>query len=93
MWLVIIGFTFAGLGCANIVPVAFSAAASLPGLGPGTGIAIATMFGYSGMLAGPAVFGFIGEAFGFAIVYLGFGIAMIFVLMLAAILPRGRLRG
>jgi hypothetical protein len=80
---VVAGFLLAGLGCANIVPVAFSAASKVPGIAPGTGIAIATMFGYFGLLCAPALLGSVGEAYGFAPVYLGFSAVMIFVLGLA----------
>jgi MFS family permease len=84
---VIGGFAIAGLGCANIVPVAFSSAAAIQGVRPATGIAIVTMFGYTGMLAGPAGFGAVGEAFGFAPVYIGFAFAMSAAVLLAGILP------
>lgn len=79
----ICGFLLAGLGCANIVPVAFSAAASVPGVSSGTGIAIATMFGYFGLLCAPALLGSVGEAHGFAPVYLSFALVMVLVFFLA----------
>jgi fucose permease len=80
---VVCGFLLAGLGCANIVPVAFSAASRVPGVNPGTGIAIATMFGYFGLLCAPALLGAVGQAYGFAPVYLGFSLVMLAVLLLA----------
>jgi fucose permease len=80
---VVCGFLLAGLGCANIVPVAFSAASRVPGVNPGTGIAIATMFGYFGLLCAPALLGAVGQALGFAPVYLGFSVVMLVVLLLA----------
>ena len=80
---VVAGFLIAGLGCANLVPLAFSAAANAPGVSSGTGIAIATMFGYFGLLCAPALLGFVGERFGFAPVYLGFAVAMLGVVVLA----------
>ena len=81
--LVVLGFLTAGLGCANIVPLAFSAASSTQGVKPGTGITIASLFGYFGLLCAPAPLGIIGEAHGFAIVYLGFALTMVAVLVLA----------
>ena len=42
------GFALAGLGIANMVPIAFSAAGNLPGLAPGIGISIVSFMGYSG---------------------------------------------
>ncbi len=80
---VVAGFLLAGLGCANIVPVAFSAASKVPGVVPGTGIAIATMFGYFGLLCAPALLGTVGQAYGFAPVYLGFSFVMVLVFILA----------
>jgi len=65
------------------VPVAFSAASRVPGVNPGTGIAIATMFGYFGLLCAPALLGAVGQAYGFAPVYLGFSLVMLAVLLLA----------
>jgi predicted MFS family arabinose efflux permease len=88
---IVAGFLLAGLGCANLVPVAFSAAANVPGVSSGTGIAIATMFGYFGLLCAPALLGFVGERHGFAPVYLGFAFAMVGVFALAA-LARSHLR-
>lgn len=84
-WLpvVVAGFLLAGLGCANIVPVAFSAASKVPGVAPGTGIAIATMFGYFGLLCAPALLGYVGEVHGFSPVYLGFSVVMVLVFGLA----------
>ena len=79
------GFLLAGLGCANIVPVVFSAAAKVPGVNPGTGIAIATMFGYFGLLCAPALLGSVGEIWGFSPVYLGFSFVMIVVAIVAGL--------
>ena len=88
--MVVAGFLIAGLGCANIVPIAFSAASNVPGVKPGTGIAIATMFGYFGLLCAPAFLGSIGEAHGFRPVYAGFGIVMMLVFVAATRLRRHR---
>jgi len=89
---VVAGFLVAGMGCANLVPVAFSAAASAPGVSSATGIAIATMFGYFGLLCAPALLGFVGERAGFAPVYLGFALAMALVLV-ASFAAGSRLKG
>ena len=53
----IIGFGCLGLGLANIVPIAFSAAARTPGLGAGSAIAAVATAGYLGSLAGPPLIG------------------------------------
>ena len=63
-WLVAAGFGIVGIGTANLVPVAFSAAARVPGVPPGIGVAAVTTTGYAGFLVFPPVLGFIGEAWG-----------------------------
>jgi len=68
--LAIAGFAIAGLGFANTVPIAFSAAGNLPGLPQGLAISVVTFMGYSGILFAPSVIGFIAEHTGFAAVYL-----------------------
>jgi len=56
-----IGFFISGLGMANVVPILFSAAGRFPGVAPAIGIAVATTFGYAGLLFLPAFVGVIAE--------------------------------
>ena len=58
----IIGFGCVGLGLANIVPIAFSAAARTPGMSAGSAIAAVATAGYLGSLAGPPLIGLAAEA-------------------------------
>ncbi len=60
--LALAGFTLVGFGCANLVPVFFSAAGRQKIMAPGLAIAAITTVGYSGILLGPAVIGFVSEA-------------------------------
>lgn len=55
------GFVLVGVGAANIVPVFFSEAGRLPGIAPTVSIPAITTIGYTGMLAGPALLGFIAQ--------------------------------
>jgi len=55
------GFVLLGLGAANIVPVFFSEAGRLPGVSPTVSLPAITTIGYTGMLAGPALLGFIAQ--------------------------------
>ena len=71
IFIAIAGFAIAGIGLANIVPIAFSAAGNVKGLPDGTGISIATAIGYCGGLMAPSVVGFLAEHVGLATVYLG----------------------
>jgi fucose permease len=58
------GFALVGVGAANLVPVAFSAAARTPGVPPSIGVAAVTSLGYSGFLIFPPVLGFIAHDWG-----------------------------
>ncbi|MGP2494019.1 MFS transporter [Mesorhizobium sp. PUT5] len=68
-WLVIAAFAFAGLGIANMVPIAFSAGGNQPGMAPGTGMSVVTTMGYSGILLAPSAIGFAAEHVGFSPVF------------------------
>jgi MFS family permease len=57
-----LGFAVVGVGAANLVPVAFSAATRVPGVPPGIGVAAVTTTGYGGFLIFPPVLGFVAEA-------------------------------
>ena len=63
VWGGLAGFVLLGLGAANIVPVFFSAAGRLPGIAPTVSIPAITTIGYTGLLAGPALLGFIAYHF------------------------------
>ncbi|HEV7416752.1 MAG TPA: MFS transporter [Tianweitania sediminis] len=83
-WLVIGALAFAGLGLANIIPIAFSAAGNQPGLPPGAGMSVVTTLGYSGILVAPSFIGFIGQNTGFAVIFM-----VLSVLLLAISLAAG----
>jgi fucose permease len=80
----ILGFTIAGLGVANIVPILFSAAGNWPSLPTGIGISTVTMVGYSGILVAPSAIGFVGEHIGFRATYLGIVTLMLILAVMAA---------
>jgi MFS family permease len=61
VWVSILAFGGVGLGLANIVPLLFSVAGSLPNVAPGKGIAGVAMAGYAGFLAGPPVIGIVAQ--------------------------------
>ena len=77
------GFAVMGIGIANIVPIAFSAAGNVPGLRPGTGLSIVSALGYSGILVAPSAIGFVAEHTGFAIVFASLSVLLV-VTFLAA---------
>ncbi|HEX4817300.1 MAG TPA: MFS transporter [Nonomuraea sp.] len=55
------GWALAGVGLATVVPVLFSAVGAAGGPAAGRALAMVTAFGYSGLLLGPAVLGFVAE--------------------------------
>ncbi len=82
-WVAILGFAIAGIGIANMVPIAFSAAGNMPGLQPGIGLSVVTFMGYSGILVAPSVIGFLAEHIGFGIIYASLPALFIVVLLLS----------
>lgn len=68
----ILGCAVVGLGIANVIPVLFSAAARVPGVEPGRGLAAVATTGYLGFLAGPPLIGLVAEAAG-----LGVGLGLV----------------
>ncbi|MGD3107051.1 MFS transporter [Streptomyces sp. YGL11-2] len=60
-WAACAGFAVAGLGLANIFPIAIARAGEAGGP---DGVAVASTVGYGGMLLGPPAIGFLTEAFG-----------------------------
>lgn len=51
-----------GFGVANMVPAVFASAGRVGGKAAGRAISIVTTMGYSGLLLGPAVLGFLAQA-------------------------------
>ncbi|MEW2547402.1 MFS transporter [Streptomyces sp. NPDC047002] len=74
-WLVFAGFVVMGLGLANIFPVAIGRAGALAGP---NGVAVASTFGYGGMLIGPPAIGFLAD-------WLSMPVALTTVSVLAAL--------
>jgi MFS family permease len=58
------GFMGMGVGLAAAFPIALSAAGRIPGLAPGAAISAVTTAGYTGLLTGPALIGFIADGAG-----------------------------
>ncbi|WP_210528537.1 MFS transporter [Rubellimicrobium arenae] len=58
----LLGFLLIGLGAANLVPVFFSRAGRQTIMPAGLAVAAVTTTGYAGILAGPALMGFVSDA-------------------------------
>lgn len=59
---VIIGFSVAGLGAAPLFPLVFNAAANVPGVSTGHGVAAIAWMGRIGFLLAPPIVGLIGDS-------------------------------
>lgn len=57
----IAGFAVMGLGLSVVIPIAYSAAGSTPGIPSGRAVAAVATIGYTGFLAGPPVLGWIAK--------------------------------
>lgn len=73
----LLGYTLVGAGCANIVPVMFSAAGRQTVMPQAVAIPAITTLGYLGVLSGPAVIGYVAHY-----THLGFSFSLIMALML-----------
>jgi fucose permease len=58
----VLGFALVGVGASNVVPVLFSLAGRQSAMPANLAIAAVTTMGYAGILAGPALIGFIAQA-------------------------------
>lgn len=84
-WLAIAAFAFSGLGIANMVPIAFSAAGNQDGIESGTGMSVVTTMGYSGILVAPSAIGFLGERVGFALIFVALSGLLVVVSLMAGL--------
>jgi MFS family permease len=78
----ILAFGLIGLGAANLVPLLFTLASEAQGA-LGSNVSFVTTLGYSGILAGPAVIGFIVHASGFPAAFGGLAGLLFLVALLA----------
>lgn len=76
-----LGFALIGLGASNIVPVLFTAAGNQQVMPVGLAISAVATMGYAGILAGPALIGFVAQISSLA---LAFGLIAISLLVLAS---------
>lgn len=67
LYAVAAGFVMVGFGASNLVPIMFSAAGNQKTMPANLAIASVTTLGYAGILAGPALVGFIAQLYGLSI--------------------------
>ena len=73
------GFVLIGRGAANIVPILFTAAGNQRAMPASLAVAAITTIGYAGILAGPAVIGFVAHATSLNIAFAMLGAALLLV--------------
>lgn len=72
-------YVMIGLGIANIVPALFSLASRQKAMPESLAISAITTLGYSGVLAGPALIGFVAHATDLRVAFVGVGLALLAV--------------
>ncbi len=82
-WMAIACFAFCGIGIANMVPIAFSAAGNQHGISSGVGMSVVTTMGYSGILVAPSASGFVAEHVGVSPVFIGLSGLLVIVFLMA----------
>jgi MFS family permease len=73
------GYVLVGLGCANIVPVLFSLAGRQKDMPENLAIPAITTMGYAGVLAGPALIGFVAHSTSLRTAFTAVAISMLLV--------------
>lgn len=77
--LALAGFVLIGLGASNVVPILFTAAGNQAAMPPSLAIAAVTTLGYAGILAGPAMIGFVAHASSLNLAFGGLGCFMLLI--------------
>lgn len=75
----IAGYALVGAGCSNIVPVLYSAAGRQRAMPENAAITALTTLGYAGILAGPALVGFVAHATSLSVAFLVLAAALLAV--------------
>jgi MFS family permease len=88
----VFGFALIGLGAANLVPVIFSLASESGGA-LGSNISFVSTLGYTGILTGPAVIGFVVHSKGFGAAFGGVACLLALVGLLASLAVRSQVAG
>nr|WP_315251008.1 MFS transporter [uncultured Duganella sp.] len=77
--LALVGFVLIGLGASNVVPILFTAAGNQSAMPASLAIAAVTTLGYAGILAGPALIGFVAHASSLTLAFGGLGCFMLLI--------------
>ena len=66
----LLGYALVGAGCSNIIPVLYSAVGRQKVMPENVAVPAITTLGYAGILAGPALIGFIAHASSLSLAFL-----------------------
>ena len=83
----LVGYMLIGIGCANIVPVMFTAIGRQKSMPQAAAVPAVTTLGYIGVLAGPATIGFVAHLSSLPVAFI-----MVTVLMLLVVALSRRVR-
>ena len=87
----VFGFAMIGLGAANVVPLIFSLASESRGA-LGSNISFVSTLGYTGILTGPAVIGFVAHSKGFVVAFSGVACLLTLVALSGSIAVRSQVQ-
>jgi predicted MFS family arabinose efflux permease len=73
----LLGYALVGVGCSNVVPVLFTSVGRQTVMPEHVAVPAITTLGYAGILAGPAVIGFVGHAASLPTAFLMLAIALL----------------
>jgi len=79
-WSCMLGFCLTGLGTAAVVPMVFSLAGHSKKYSPGVAISIIATYSIAGMLIGPALIGYLAQAFHLRMAFITFAIAALLLI-------------
>lgn len=85
----LLGYALVGIGCANIVPVMFTLTGRQTVMPESVAIPAVTTMGYAGVLAGPALIGFLAQGWSLPAAFVLVAIALVAVAMLGRRLMAG----
>lgn len=86
--LTIFGFALMGIGCANVVPILYSAAGASKSMSAEHAIAATATLGYAGTLTGPAAIGFIAHGVGLPAAFGLLAALLVTVCLVSNIVPK-----
>ena len=86
----VVGFVIVGCGAANVVPQLVSFAAHIKGMAVHNIISFINALGYSGILLGPVLIGFVGKHYGLHISFVGIAVFVLIVAVVSSIILKSK---